>query len=75
MRLVDVKINRNCVIKNIDIEEMTLRLRILELGLVPNTKIYVKNISLLKKTLLVVFAHSCFSLSSKIASKILVDYE
>ncbi|MBR1988389.1 MAG: ferrous iron transport protein A, partial [Clostridia bacterium] len=67
-----MKINQKCIIESIENLDFKLKVRLMELGLVRGTNLYVKNKSILKKTLLIVFASSCFSLSTKIADNIMV---
>ena len=74
MKLSDIKINKKCVIESVDVLDFKLKIRLMELGLVPGTSLYVKNKSIFKKTLLIVFASSCFSLTEKIAKNIVVKY-
>ncbi len=74
MTLLDAKLNTNCVVKEINIEDKVTKLRLMELGLNVNTKIKVKNKSILKKTLLIVFNSSCFTLKDTFAKQIVVNY-
>ncbi len=74
MTLNEVKLNTPCLIKQInDMDEKT-KIRLMELGIVENTKILVKARSVLKKTLLVVFNNSCFTIKENVASAIVVNY-
>ena len=74
MKLIEIKINQKCVIENLEIIDKNLKIRLMELGLTPGTNLYIKNRSVLKKTLLIVFASTCFSISKKIAENIVVRY-
>ena len=74
MDLSCVKLNTQCVVKSIEISDEKTKLRLMELGIIDGIKIYVKNKSLLKKTLLVVFDYSCFTLKDNIAKQIKVNY-
>ena len=74
MSLYDVKLNTVCQIKELRIDDEKTRIRLMELGLVEGCKIYVKNKSVFKKTLLVIFNSSCFTLKENIAKSIMVTY-
>ena len=74
MKLANVKINKNLILKQIELNTKT-KLRLLELGIIPNTIIQVKHISLFKKTFLISFQNSCFTISNVIANNIEVEYE
>lgn len=74
MSLYEVKLNTVCKIKFLDITDEKTKIRLMELGLVEGTKIYVKHKSILKHTLLVVFNYSCFTLKDNIAKNIMVNY-
>ncbi len=74
MKLSEIEINKNCVIEKLEISDQNLKIRLMELGLTPGTSLYVKNRSILKKTFLIIFASSCFTLSKKIAENIKVKY-
>jgi len=74
MNLNEVKPNKNCVVKNVKILDEHIKIRIMELGLITNANIIVKHKSLLKKTLLVVFNNSCFTLKENLAKNIEVAY-
>ena len=74
MILNDVKLNTTCLIKQINISDELTKIRIMELGIVNNTKIVVKHKSVFKKTLLVIFNNSCFTIKDNIAKKIEVIY-
>lgn len=74
MNLSEVKLNVWCKVKEIEIEEYKTKLRLMELGIIKNAKIMVKKKSLMKKTLLVVFSNSCFTINDEMSSKIMVEY-
>ena len=74
MNLNNVKLNKSCVVKNVLIEDELTKIRIMELGIVPKTKIMVKHKSMFKKTLLILFNNSCFSINKNIAEGIEVEY-
>ena len=74
MNLNEVKLNANCIIKSINLQDEKTKIRLMELGLITGTKILVKNKSILKKTLLVFFNYSCFTIKDDIAKNIVVDY-
>ena len=74
MNLSQVKLNTNCVVRQVNILDEQTKIRIMELGINASTKIMVKHKSLLKKTLLVVFNSSCFTLKDTIAKNIVVEY-
>lgn len=74
MNLYEVKLNTPCIIKQLEIEDEKLKIRLMELGLTFGTKLMVKNKSVCKKTLLVVFNNSCFSLKEQTAKLIMVNY-
>ena len=74
MNLNEVKLNANCLIKSINLQDEKTKIRLMELGLIAGTKILVKNKSILKKTLLVFFNYSCFTIKDDIAKNIVVDY-
>ena len=74
MTLMEAKLNTQCVVKEINISDEKTKIRILELGLMSGVKVQVKHKSLLKKTLLIVFENSCFTLKENIAKSIVVNY-
>ena len=74
MSLEQAKHNVPCIIKQVNIEDYNTKLRILELGLVKGEKVVVKSKSVLKHTLLVVFANACFTLKDNLAKQIEVEY-
>lgn len=74
MSLNEVKLNTPCLVKQINNLDEKTKIRLMELGLVENTKIFVKTKSIFKKTLLVVFNNSCFTIKDDVASAIVVNY-
>ncbi len=75
MNLSEVKLNTECLIKQINLQDEKIKIRLMELGLIEGTKILVKNKSVLKKTLLVIFNYSCFTIKYDIAKNIMVNYD
>ncbi len=74
MNLIDVKLNTDCMIKQININDEKTKIRLMELGLILGCKLRVGNKSMLKQTLLIEFNSSCFTLKSDIAKMIVVNY-
>lgn len=74
MSLIDVKLNTECVVKNIVSTNDKTSLRLMELGIIEGSKIIVKNKSSFKKTLLVFFNSTCFTIKDEIAKSIMVNY-
>ena len=74
MNLNEVKLNVNCIVKEVNILDKPTKIRIMELGIIEDVKIIVKHKSLLKKTLIVVFNNSCFTIKDNIAKNIEVLY-
>lgn len=74
MSLNDVKLNCTSIIKEINIDNYQTKIRLMELGLNVGTRVIVKHKSLLKKTLLVAFENSCFTLKENFARNIVVEY-
>ena len=74
MSLSEVKLNAQAVIKEINIADTKIKIRLMELGLNIGTKIVVKNKSIMKKTILVVFNATCFTLKDNLAKEIVVNY-
>ena len=73
MKLNESKLNTNLIVKNINADEKT-KLRLMELGLTLDSEIYVKHKSLMKKTMLVIFNYSCFTIKEEIAKLVEVNY-
>ncbi len=74
MSLSEIKLNAPAVVKEINIIDKKIKFRLMELGLNVGTKILVKNRSIMKRTLLVVFNSSCFTLKENLARDIVVNY-
>lgn len=74
MNLFDVKIGVDCIVKKINISDEKTKLRIMELGINKNTKIKIYKKSILKKTMLVIFHSTCFTLKDNLAKEIVVEY-
>ncbi len=74
MSLSEIKLNVEAVVKEINIIDRKIKIRLMELGLNVGTKILVKNRSVMKRTMLVVFNSSCFTLKENLARNILVNY-
>ena len=70
----EIKLNVEAVVKEINIIDRKIKIRLMELGLNVGTKILVKNRSVMKRTMLVVFNSSCFTLKENLARNILVNY-
>lgn len=73
MLLNHAKLNVELIVKNIN-SNSTNKLRLQELGLVNGAKLLIKNKSILKNTMLIIFNNSCFVLSCEIAKEIEVCY-
>lgn len=74
MNLNEVKLNTNCVIKSINIQDEKTKIRLMELGLIEGSVVQVYRKSVLKKTLLIIFNSTCFTLKDDFAKEILVKY-
>lgn len=74
MNLSQAKLNTVCVVKSLSLTDTETKIRLMELGITPGTKIKVKHKSGLKKTLLIIFASSCFTLKDNLAKGIEVTY-
>ena len=74
MNLSNVKLCQKCVVCSVNVEDEKTKFRLMELGLIEGCEIYVSKKSVLKKTLLVVFGFSCFTLKENIAKQIGVMY-
>ena len=74
MNLSEVKLNTNCVVVAVNIEDEKTKIRLMELGIYESVQIKIVKRSSLKKTLLVVFNHSCFTLKDNLARDIEVKY-
>ena len=74
MKLSDAKLNKEYVITSVDVENEKTRFRLMELGLVSGCKIRIEKKSIFKRTLLVVFSSTCFTLKTNLACQIEVCY-
>ena len=74
MKLSKVKLNAECKIKSVNVKNEQTKIRLMELGLVEGTKIIVNKKSVFKKTLLIIFCFSCFTLKENLAEEIEVEY-
>lgn len=74
MKLNEIKLNVDCVITEINIADEKVKTRLMELGLNEGTIVKVIKKSVLKKTLLIVFHSSCFTLKDNLSSEIVVKY-
>ena len=73
MTLYEVKINTSLIVKEINVQTKE-KIRLMELGLIEECNLQVKNKSVLKKNLLVIFNNSCFTIGEYIAKNIVVNY-
>ena len=74
MNLNEVKLKRKCVILNNDVQDEKVKIRLMELGLVEGCFVSIEKRSVFKKTLLIIFASSCFTLKENLAKLIEVKY-
>jgi len=74
MDLTEAKLNTNCKIIQMDIENEKVKIRLMELGLNVGTILKVEKKSALKQTLLLVFNNSCFTLKRDIAKFLKINY-
>lgn len=74
MKLSQAKINNKCIVKSVEVKDEKTKIRLMELGLIGGCEIYVSKKSALKKTLLIIFCSSCFTLKENIAEEIEVVY-
>ncbi len=74
MSLNDVKLNTNCVVKTINIKDEKIKFRLMELGLIEGCVVQVNRKSVLKKTLLIIFNSTYFTLKDNIAKEVVVKY-
>ena len=74
MNLSEVKLKTNCEIISVDISEEKTKTRLMELGLIKGCVVKVEKRSVLKKTLLIVFNSTCFTLKDSLAKLIKVNY-
>ena len=74
MSLYDAKLNTECMVKEINIADEKIKIRLMELGLILGCRLKVENKSALKQTMLVAFNSSCFTLKEEIAKGIIINY-
>lgn len=74
MTLVEAKLNANCIVESVNIADEKTKIRLLELGLVKGSRVVVKKISILKKTLLVALNGACFTLKDELAKGVNIKY-
>ena len=74
MTLDNVKLNIKCVVKSVKIINEKFKIRLMELGLINGCEIKVIKKSAMKKTLLVIFNSTCFTLKVNLATMIEVEY-
>ena len=74
MNLYAVKLNVNCLIKSINVKDERTKIRLMELGVIDGAKIKLIKKSVLKKTFLVEFNSTCFTLKENLAKEIEVVY-
>ena len=74
MKLSEVELNKVCEIKSVDVENEKTKIRLMELGLVLGCKIRIEKKSIFKKTLLIIFCATCFTLKTNLAEQIEVCY-
>ena len=74
MTLNDAKLNTDCVISDINLEDDATKIRLMELGLTKGVKIKVVRKSVCKKTLLICFNSSCFTWKDNLAKGVVVNY-
>ena len=74
MKLSEVELNKFCVVKSVDVNDEKTRFRLMELGLVNGCRIRIEKRSVFKKTLLIIFSSSCFTLKTNLAKQIEVKY-
>ena len=74
MSLSQAKNNQWCIIKDIEIDNFKIQLRLMELGIVVGERVIIKKKSVNKKTLLIAFLNSCFTIKDSVAKGILVEY-
>lgn len=74
MTLKNCEINKDCIVKSININDAKVKLHLYEIGFFVSSKIKVLKKSFLKKTLLVAVLDSCFAIKSNMAEYIEVEY-
>ena len=74
MSLSDVKLNTNCVVKEVNIKDEKTKVRLMELGLTKGCLVRVNRKSILKETLLIIVNSNYFTLKNNLAKQIVVNY-
>ena len=74
MTLNDVKLKADCIIKSINIEDDKIKIRLMELGLIDGCVVNVNRRSVLKRTMLIIFNSTCFTLKDSLAKQVVVEY-
>ena len=74
MNLNEVKVNADCIIGDINLDDFWLKVRVMELGLTAGTRVRVLKRSIGKKTLLIRFNNSCFTFQDRLAKGVVVYY-
>ena len=74
MNLNEVKLNTECMVKSVLINDYKTKIRLMELGLISGQKITVKHKSMLKNTLLIAFNNACFTIKNNLAGSVEVEY-
>ena len=74
MTICDCNKNQEYYIKQLNIEDDKLKLRLYEIGFFVGSKIKILNKSFLNKTLLINVLDSCFAIKADVAKLIEVDY-
>ena len=74
MNLDEAILQKNCLVLNNHVKDEKTKFRLMELGLVEGCVVRVKKKSIFKKTLLIVFCSTCFTLKENLAKNIEVKY-
>ena len=74
MSLSEVKLNTDCIVKEINIKDEKTKIRLMELGLTKDCVVRVNKRSVLKETLLIIFNSNYFTLKNNLAKQIVVNY-
>ncbi len=74
MNLMEANLNINCVVSSVNVKDEKTKIRLMELGLIKGCVVKVNKKSVLKKTLLIIFNSTCFTLKDNLAREIEVSY-
>ena len=74
MNLMEANLNIDCVIKSVNVKDEKTKIRLMELGLIKGCVVKINKKSVLKKTLLIIFNSTCFTLKDNLAREIEVSY-